>query len=131
MVRTTSTTLILLLLVALSGACMEHTRCDDRVVSQVKSPDGKYVAIVYHRSCAGGSGRYTCARIEEVPPHFWSSAGEPGYVMAIREFHPVSASWRDATHVEISTPGLQQQDPAELAAFPPKNSWAGISVTYK
>jgi hypothetical protein len=127
MARTTISVLALLV-VAVTSACMKHTDCDDNVVSQVKSPNGKFIATCYHRSCAGGSGRYTCTKIEEVPAHFWSTEGETGYVMTIGEFHPITARWLDATHLEISTPGLQNQRSAALTM---RENWSGISISYK
>ena len=128
-------TFTLLLIVMLGAchdpACMEHTHCEDTVVSQAESPDGKYVATGYHRSCAGGSGRSTCVKIEEAPKFFWSSRGEPGYVMTIREFHPISAVWKDSTHLEVSSPGLKGRGADELTSDPPATSWRGIAISYR
>lgn len=73
---------------------MTHTQCKDTVISQVKSPDAKFIATAYHRSCAGGSGRYTCAKIEEAPRSFWSSAGETGYVMTVQGYYSANVTWQ-------------------------------------
>jgi hypothetical protein len=113
------------------GSCMEHTRCSNTPVGRHGSPDGKYVAVLYHRSCAGGTGRYTVARIEEASSEARPGGDEAGHVLTIREFHPITAKWKDSTHLEVITPGLRQQNPNELAAFPPKASWKDISITYR
>ena len=110
---------------------MEHTQCKDTVLSQKTSPDGKFIVTVYHRSCAGGSGLYTCAKIEEVPKYFWSSRGETGYLMTIQEFYPITANWMDATHLEIDTPGLHTLSSDKFAADRPIPVWHNIMVSYK
>jgi hypothetical protein len=127
----------LLLVTVFAAACqdpMEHTHCDNTVVSQVKSPDGAYLATVYHRSCAGGSGRYTCAKIEEIPPHFWSSSGDVGHILIISEFHPISAMWSDRRHLVIATPGLpnvpDSSPPPDMLSDRPKKTWRDIEVSY-
>ena len=123
--------LVLLIVTAVcSGSnCMEHTRCDDTTISNHLSPDGKFNAVLYHRSCARGSGKYTGVMIEELT--VGSTPVETGYVMSIRGFHPITARWKDATHFEVITPGLSKQTPDEMAAYPPKSSWKGITISYK
>ena len=46
------------LVIPVLGGCdlMTHTRCDDTILVEEKSPDGEYVAILYRRSCANNTG---------------------------------------------------------------------------
>ncbi|HKR61789.1 MAG TPA: hypothetical protein VJS64_19035 [Pyrinomonadaceae bacterium] len=126
---------ILIILTVLTGAChdpacMEHSHCDDNVILQVKSPDGAYLATVYHRSCAGGSGRYTCAMVEEVPAHWWSSKGDVGHLLNIPEFHPITAVWKDRRHLEITTTALPSSYD-QLPTNVPHESWHDVDVWYR
>jgi hypothetical protein len=122
---------VALVLCACTGSDMDHTRCNDTTLGTDISPDGKYIATSYHRSCAKGTGKYTGVKVEEVPPHFWSRRGEIGHVMTIRDFHPITARWTDSRQLEVITPGLKQQNPDESAAFPPKSNWKDVSISYK
>ena len=64
------------------SACdlMSHSHCDNNTVNEVKSPDGKYIAVLYHRSCVNGAS-YTwvvCKRIRSYSPRvnpFWNWKG--------------------------------------------------------
>jgi hypothetical protein len=124
-----------LVFVALSTyACdnyMQHTRCDDKVVQERASPSGKYIATLYQRSCANGTSSYTGVRLSAAQSAATSGHVESGEVMTIRGVYEIDARWADDTHLEVATTGLQQQKPDELAAFPPKNSWQGINISYK
>ena len=120
---------LILSLVVLLAACddpFEHAHCDDTAIAKAKSPDGKYVVTGYHRSCARGTGLYTWVRIENVPPHFWSMRSDAP-IGSVTGYHQITMTWKDATNVEISTPGLHQVDsPPSLT-----DNWEGVSISYK
>ena len=62
-----SVVLPLLMLVAFLSACnfMSHTHCDDGVLGQQRSRDGKIVAITYARSCANNTALYTWVGLQD------------------------------------------------------------------
>ena len=117
-----------LLLIAGLGGCdfMSHTHCDDTILSQEKSPDGKFVAILYHRSCANHTGLYTFVNVQEISgPTF--STGETKPVLTIRGFHEISGVWVAPNHLEIRSEGLQDQK----AVLSQESNWKTVSISYK
>src|SRR5687767_9933059 len=71
-------TLLVVALVFIDTSCsdpMEHARCEDTEIKQVKSPNGKLIAVIYNRSCSGGSGLYTYAEVQDPSTFFlWPRA---------------------------------------------------------
>ena len=117
-----------LLLIGVLCACdfMSHTRCDDKILSQEKSPDGKYMAILYHRSCANQTGLYTCVSLQETAGSSLST-GETQPVLTIRGFYEISGVWIGPNHLEIRSEGLQNQK----AVLSQESSWKTVSISYK
>lgn len=90
--------------VSYGTACMEHVRCDDTLISRAASPDGTLVAAVFHRSCSGGTGLYTYARVEK-PQRFFRAGGEEVcHVVTISGHHAMEAVWKDSRRLAISSP---------------------------
>ena len=97
--------LFLLAVVIYGTACMEHARCADTLISRVASPDGTLVAAVFHRSCSGGTGLYTYARVEKPQRFFWAGGGEEVcHVVTISGHHAMEAVWKDSRRLAISSP---------------------------
>jgi len=115
--------LSLLLIVGLGGCdFMSHTHCDDTILSQQKSPDGKFLATLYHRSCANNTGLYTFVNVQEI-----SGPGETKPVLTISGFHEISGVWVDPNHLEIRSEGLQNQK----AILSQETNWKTIIISYK
>lgn len=117
-----------LLLIAGLGGCdfMSHTHCDDTILSQKESPDRKFVAILYHRSCANNTGLYTFVNLQEIsePP---LSTAEIKPVLTIRGFHEISGVWTGPNLLEIRSEGLQDQK----AILSQESNWKTVSISYK
>lgn len=110
------------------GGCdlINHTRCDDKILTQEKSPDGKYVAVLYHRSCANNTGLYTCVNMQE-NLGARSSKGETQPILTIRGFHEIRAIWISPDTLEIQSGGLKLQK----AILSKEERWKSISIHYK
>jgi len=110
------------------GGCnsMNHTRCDDKIVAQEKSPDGKYVAVLYHRSCANNTGLYTWASLQDISG-IPSSQNEAVPILTIRGFHEIGANWIGPNTLEIRSEGLNDQK----AILSQENNWKDIRIFYK
>jgi hypothetical protein len=117
-----------LFVIAMLGGCdlMTHTRCDDKILTQEKSPDGKYVAILYHRSCANNTGLYTCVNLQENPGTL-SSKGETQPILTISGFYEIRATWNSPNTLEIHSDGLKLQK----AILTQEGRWKSVSVYYK
>ena len=118
--------ILILLTVALSGAChdiscMKHTHCDDTILERVKSPDGKFVAVLYERACANRTGLSTCVKIEDVA----EPDGEPGHVLIVVGLHKISAKWKDAANLQVECAGL----PDSIIATQ-KHEWKQLKIFY-
>jgi hypothetical protein len=115
------------LVIAMLGGCdlMNHTRCDDKILTHEKSPDGKYVAILYQRSCANNTGLYTCVNIQETPGNF--SKGETQPILTISGFHEIRAIWTSPNTLEIQSEGLKLQK----AILTQEERWKSVSIHYK
>jgi hypothetical protein len=89
-------------LVFLSFGCAHMSDpCDDKLLTQVSSPDGNLVIATYHRECP--SKIYTYANVEK-PAGFLRSRGERECrIMHWAGRHPVQAVWKDKDNILIST----------------------------
>ena len=116
------------LVIAVLGGCdsMNHTRCNDKILSQEKSPDEKYVAIMYQRSCANNTGQYTCVNLQEAATtRLAEQEAEP--VLTIRGFYKITATWTGPNSLEIRSEGLQDQK----AVLTQHGSWKTVVISYK
>jgi len=113
-----------LVLVSGLSACdlMSHSHCDNKTVNEVKSPDGRYVAILYHRSCVNGA-LYTWVSVQENSLLF----GETEPVLELEGIHEISGVWKDSNHLEISSVGFQNQK----TVLSQETSWKTVSISYK
>lgn len=117
----------LLAFTSLAGCnSMRHTRCDDTVLSQEKSPDAKYVATLYHRSCANNTALYTWASLEGISATP-TSEEEPIPILTISGFHEIKAIWISPNTLEIRSEGLNNQK----AILTQENTWKGVRILYK
>lgn len=116
---------LIIIVFLLSGlnACslMSHSNCDDKTVNELKSPDGKYVAVLFHRSCANGA-LSTWVSVQENTRVF--AEGEP--VLQLEGIHEINGVWKDSNHLEISSVGFQNQK----AVIHQETSWRTISISY-
>lgn len=114
-------------LVLLVGVCgcdlMTHTHCEDKILSEMKSPDGKYVAVLAHRSCANGTGLYTGVIVRENS----LVLGESVPVLTMRGIHDITGAWIEANHLEVSSEALKD----EKSVLSKETSWKSVVISYK
>ena len=88
--------------------------CEQTVISQAVSPDGKYIATAFQRRCH--SQLSTHAEVKEVPSHFWSVPADP------LELFPAIAEWRSVS--------VRWEGPRRLVVVPPKLEGVNTKVFY-
>jgi hypothetical protein len=117
--------IIIVFLLFLSFGCAHMSDpCDDKLVTQVTSPDGNLIIAIYHRECP--SKIYTYANVEK-PAGFLRSRGERECrIMYWGGQHPVEAVWKDKDNILIST-----ADRLEKLDFQDSNDACGfIKIAY-
>jgi len=125
--------IVVMSLVLLLGACgsfMEHSRCDDTLIGRKLSPDGAHSASLYHRYCSTGT-TFTYVKLEDTTRFPWLWSGDYEDVVNLVGTYPIDAEWQNKSHLQVKSPGLNQQDPAYLKAVPPKTTWKGIEISYQ
>ena len=101
-VRAVAIALILAAGAAGSGACMGRSRCGDKVVRRVPSPDGRLHIVVYDRVCP--TSRFTWVQVES-PPLTMPWSRRPGcYLVTLTGAHPMTAVWTDAKRIRVGSP---------------------------
>ena len=105
---------------------MEHSHCEDVVISQSKSSDGKYLTTSSQLTCVSG-GKFTSVTVEEVPPHFWSSKGGYEVVLSMDGHFPVKTTWKSPTDLEIICPLTELKKSTTLRI----DRWRDITITYR
>lgn len=115
-----------LLLIAIFGGCdsMRHTRCNDTILSREKSPDSRFVAILYRRSCANNTGLYTWVGLQEVSTTMADTEIEP--ILTIAGTHDITAVWKNATNLAVDSEGLRNHK----AVMTQKDAWKQITISY-
>lgn len=77
--------------------------CEDTVISQAVSPDGKYVATAYHRRCQ--SGLMTRADVTKVRAHFWSEEETRLELLPdVVNLYPVTVRWQGKRSLIVVSP---------------------------
>lgn len=115
-----------LIMIVIAGCdLMTHTRCNDKIIGQQKSVDLMFEVILYHRSCANDSGRYTCADLAKTSGN--AAEKERQTVLTLREFHEISALWTGPKSLELTSAGLKNQK----EILTQQNTWASIVISYK
>ncbi|HWP54456.1 MAG TPA: hypothetical protein VN476_09960 [Pyrinomonadaceae bacterium] len=115
-----------IVMVAFFSACnMSHTRCDDTELRRDKSPDGKYVAVTYHRSCANNTSQYTWVSLTEVNPGSFSKP-ETRPVLTLSGSYDITAIWADSDSLEVTCAGLADQK----AVLTQESDWKTVHIRY-
>ncbi len=102
----------------LTTACTRSS-CDNQAYYGLPSPDGRYIAFIFHRRCAGPQGVST--QVSLMPFHD-SLRGDPGYVLAVAGEQPVMVSWRGPRTLSVT--GF------ETASFRREGPLDGIGIEF-
>jgi hypothetical protein len=84
-----------------------------------------FEVILYHRSCANNTGRYTCADLAKATGSV-SSEKERQTVLTIKEFHEITAIWTGSKKLEIRSAGLKNRKDI----LTQENEWKNILISY-
>jgi hypothetical protein len=83
---------------SLTAAC-SRSSCENKAFYGLPSPDGRYIAFIFHRTCAAPDGVST--QVSLMPFHE-SLRGDPGNVLAVAGEQPVKVSWHGPTTLWVA-----------------------------
>lgn len=121
--------LMLLILVAfvsplnLSG-CGPSTsiQCADEVKSELKSPDGAYVATLYERDCGATTDFSTIVNLRESSAAF---NGDDSRIFIVKGQRQVNLVWQEARSLHVECPGCKSDD-----IYKQEKSWRNVNISY-
>jgi hypothetical protein len=90
--------------------------CVDSVLEEVGSPDGKYVAACWERSCGGAIATHVSLRVRGAP----FSTAEDDDVYVAKERARMSVRWSGARGLTIGT--------RSRSAIPDKGTWRDVRL---
>ena len=99
-------------------ACTRSS-CDNQAYYGLPSPDGRYIAFIFHRRCAAPEGVSTQVSLL---PFRDSLRGDPGNVLAVAGEQPVKVSWRGTKTLSVT--GFQ------TASFRREKPLDGIGIEF-
>ena len=96
-----------------SSAACSRTQCANQAFYGLPSPDGKFIAFIFHRTCAAPASVTT--EVSLMPFHE-SLRNEAGNVLAVPGEQPVKVSWHGATTLlvtEFTDPRYRRLEPLD------------------
>jgi len=119
--------LILLVLFAplLLLAISEHdfSLCGNELLSESKSPGGKYIASVFERNCGATTPYVRVVSLRSAGKEFDPEDNE-NWIFSIRGQAEITAAWASDEEVSISYMGGDGESPIK------KSSWGDVAATY-
>jgi len=113
----TVTRLLVLLVCLGGGAACSRTQCTNQAFYGLPSPDGKFIAFIFHRTCAAPARVTT--EVSLMPFHE-SLRNEPGNVLAVAGEQPVKVSWHGPTTLLVTgftDPTFRRIEPLDSVAL--------------
>lgn len=104
---------------------MKHTRCNDEILRSEKSPDGRFMAIAFARSCANNTGHYTWVALKE-GSSITGGESELEPVLTIEGTHDIKLNWRTPNNLQIESSGLQNKK----EVITQRDAWEKVTITY-
>jgi hypothetical protein len=97
--------------------------CDNQILTEVSSPDGRYIASVFERNCGATTPYYRIVALRLAGTKLRGDRHED-WVFAIKERSEVQLSWRDVQHLEVLS------NERDVSPHAPK-SWKDVEITTK
>jgi hypothetical protein len=94
--------------------------CVDNIKYESVSPDRRFVATVFERSCGATTGFSTQVNIRESSQSFDSKS--KGSILVTGGRNAIYLSWIDKSHLSVSLLNVE--------IFKKEEMWNGISITY-
>ena len=86
-----------------SSAACSRTQCATQAFYGLPSPDGKFIAFIFHRTCAAPPSAPAAVTTEvSLMPFHESLRNEAGNVLAVPGEQPVKVSWHGATTLLVT-----------------------------
>jgi len=101
----------MVLLTAMTAACGRST-CKNEAFYGLPSPDGRYIAFIFHRTCTAPA---TLSTEVSLMSFHQSLRGDPGNVLAAPGEQPVTVSWEGPRTLRVAgyTQATLQRQPLE------------------
>lgn len=106
----------------LSGcAFLLHSSCENTVKSEVRSPDGKYVATLFERNCGATTDFSTIVNLRESSVKF---KGDDLGAVIVKGQHRIDLVWDDNTRLRLQCSDCRPED-----IFKQERSWKEVEIS--
>jgi len=97
--------------------------CDNRVIKDLKSPDGKYSATVFERDCGATTSYVTVVSVRDSSSKFKGDRVDD-FVFTMKGRPQIDIRWEDGRHLVIKRPTKNDDIFKEL------RSWKEVRISY-
>lgn len=104
------------------AGCIE-SKCENVVLKEIISPNGKQVAVLFERSCGATTPFVQVVMIRESGSAFKADDPE-SFIFTMRGKHEIGIQWEAADHLIIKRP----QDANDI--FKEIRLWKGTKISY-
>jgi hypothetical protein len=101
------------------GCSFLESMCSNQIDRNLVSPDGEYVATVFHRDCGATTGFSTQVALREKDDDFDHSEG---LILSIADEHPLALRWASSRHLSILVP--------KSRTYRLETRWNDVSIEY-
>ncbi len=106
----------------LSGcAFLLHSSCENTVKSEIRSPDGKYVATLFERNCGATTDFSTIVNLRESSVKF---KGDDLGIFIVKGVHALDLVWNGNTKLRLECHDCPADD-----IFKQERSWRDIEIS--
>ncbi|CAN7591585.1 hypothetical protein LJR289_004281 [Pseudoduganella sp. LjRoot289] len=104
------------------SACVEPV-CENQVLREISSPDGKKIATLFSRNCGATTSHVQVVKIRRSGTNF-SGENPTTYIFTMRGEHKVDIRWLAGDQLQITRPQYADD------IFHEVNVWDGSKISY-
>ena len=108
--------------------------CGEEDAGEAYSPDGRYLAKAFIRSCGATTGWLTHVNLRPRWSYFnttWPGTIIDGEVFSNDCWSKVNLVWKDSSNLEIQYEGCSPRSDGIDPAFRKDGSWKTVNITYR
>jgi hypothetical protein len=117
--------IVLILLVGLGAVALGlflASDCEDTIKTEVKSPDGKYVATLYERDCGATTDFSTIVNLRDSSASF---NGDDLGIVIVKGQHKLDLIWDGNTKLRLQCHNCRSDD-----IFKQERTWKDIEISF-
>ena len=118
--------IFILSVLAISGCGMT---CKEKIIRQIKSPNGRYVAVIFERDCGATDSLQYHVNLRRTWGWFWSEPEgntRDGQVF-LTESGEIKVEWKDNHNMYIECSECKDADHSKICT----SSWKDVSIVCK